>query len=188
MALRARFGVIFQDFVRYQMLVGENIGAGDETAVRGRGALARVRASWVRQTTMIDALPEGYRTQLGKWFQGGRELSGGQWQKIARGHARSCAAMRTFACWTNPPRPWMPKRRSRCSEHVRDMAEGRMTILISHRFSTVRMADEIVVLDGGRVAEAGNHDSLMQQRRRLCPAVCAAGQRLPLAAAATQAG
>src|SRR5579862_8133915 len=91
-ALRARIGVIFQDFVRYQMLVGENVGAGDERyfedEARWRSAAGKGQAS-----EFIEALPGGYRTQLGKWFRDGRELSGGQWQKIAL----SRAFMRTRA-------------------------------------------------------------------------------------------
>ncbi len=72
--------------------------------------------------------------------------------------------MLTSVCSMSPRRQWMPKRKPRVFRHVRDMAEGRMTILISHRFSTVRMADEIVVLDSGRIVERGDHDSLMQQQ------------------------
>ncbi len=112
---------------------------------------------------MIAALPDGYRTQLGKWFLGGRELSGGQWQKIAvaRSFMRGDADIRVL---DEPTAAMDAEAEAEVFRHVRDMAEGRMTILISHRFSTVRMADEIVVLDSGRIVERGNHDSLMQQR------------------------
>jgi ATP-binding cassette subfamily B protein len=157
--LRQRFGVIFQDFVRYQMLVGENIGAGDERFFdderRWREAAAQGEAD-----TMIDALPEGYATQLGKWFQGGRELSGGQWQKIAvsRSFMRRDADIRVL---DEPTAAMDAEAEAEVFRHVRDLSEGRMTILISHRFSTVRMADEIIVLDGGRVVERGDHAALM---------------------------
>jgi ATP-binding cassette subfamily B protein len=160
-ALRRRFGVIFQDYVRYQMLVGENIGAGDEPHFddewRWREAACQGEAH-----EMIQSLPEGYRTQLGKWFQGGRELSGGQWQKIAvsRSFMRRDADIRVF---DEPTAAMDAEAEAQVFRHVRDLAEGRMTILISHRFSTVRMADEILVLDGGRIVERGNHESLMQQ-------------------------
>ncbi len=80
--LRQRFGVIFQDYVRYQMLVGENIGAGDEAHFEEEPRW-REAAGLGQADEMIGALPSGYHTQLGKWFLGGRELSGGQWQKIA---------------------------------------------------------------------------------------------------------
>jgi len=159
--LRRRFGVIFQDFVRYQMLVGENIGAGDEPYFEDEARWHQ--ASHLGQADeVIDALPAGYRTQLGKWFQGGRELSGGQWQKIAvsRSFMRRDADIRVL---DEPTAAMDAEAEGQVFRHVRDLAEGRMTILISHRFSTVRMADEIVVLDGGRIAERGNHASLMEQ-------------------------
>jgi ATP-binding cassette subfamily B protein len=111
---------------------------------------------------MIDALPAGYRTQLGKWFQGGRELSGGQWQKIAvaRSFMRRGADIRVL---DEPTAAMDAEAEAQVFGHVRDMAEGRMTILISHRFSTVRMADEIIVLEAGRIAERGEHAALMQK-------------------------
>ncbi len=158
-ALRRRFGVIFQDYVRYQMRVGENIGAGDERnfedEARWREAAAQGEAA-----ALIDALPEGYQTQLGKWFQGGRELSGGQWQKVAvsRSFMRRDADIRVL---DEPTAAMDAEAEAEVFRHVRDLSDGRMTILISHRFSTVRMADEIIVLDGGRVVERGDHDALM---------------------------
>jgi ABC-type multidrug transport system fused ATPase/permease subunit len=158
-ALRQRFGVIFQDFVHYQMLVGENIGAGDEAHF---GDEARWRAAAVlgEADEMIGALPAGYHTQLGKWFQGGRELSGGQWQKIAvsRSFMRRDADVRVL---DEPTAAMDAEAEARVFRHVRDLSGDRMTILISHRFSTVRMADEIIVLDGGRLAERGDHATLM---------------------------
>jgi ATP-binding cassette subfamily B protein len=160
-ALRARFGVIFQDFVRYQMTVGENIGAGDERYFEDE-ARWHEAARLGQADAMIESLPQGYATQLGKWFQGGRELSGGQWQKIAvsRSFMRRDADIRVL---DEPTAAMDAEAEGEVFRHVRDLAEGRMTILISHRFSTVRMADEIVVLDGGRIAERGDHASLMAQ-------------------------
>ncbi|MEO6185951.1 MAG: ABC transporter ATP-binding protein [Steroidobacteraceae bacterium] len=159
--LRRRFGVIFQDFVRYQMLVGENIGAGDEPHFDDE-ARWRESARMGQAEDVIAALPNGFQTQLGKWFLGGRELSGGQWQKIAvaRSFMRTDADIRVL---DEPTSAMDAEAEAEVFRHVRDMAEGRMTILISHRFSTVRMADEIVVLDSGRIVERGNHESLMQQ-------------------------
>jgi ATP-binding cassette, subfamily B, bacterial len=161
-ALRRRFGVIFQDYVRYQMLVGENIGAGDEPHFDDE-ARWRESARMGQAEDVIAALPDGFHTQLGKWFLGGRELSGGQWQKIAvaRSFMRGSADIRVL---DEPTAAMDAEAEAEVFRHVRDMAEGRMTILISHRFSTVRMADEIVVLDGGRIVERGDHDALMQQR------------------------
>jgi ATP-binding cassette subfamily B protein len=160
-ALRRRFGVIFQDYVHYQMLVGENIGAGDEPHFEEEPRW-REAAHLGQADDMIAALPAGYGTQLGKWFLGGRELSGGQWQKVAvsRSFMRRDADIRVL---DEPTAAMDAEAEAQVFGHVRDLAEGRMTILISHRFSTVRMADEIIVLDSGRIAERGNHAILMEE-------------------------
>jgi ATP-binding cassette, subfamily B, bacterial len=159
-ALRERIGVIFQDFTRYQMLVGENVGAGDERYFedepRWREAAEKGMAS-----AFIDTLPEGYQTQLGKWFKDGRELSGGQWQKIAL--ARSFMRTRADILVLDEPTAAMDAQaEADIFEHFRQLAKDRITILISHRFSTVRMADQIAVLDRGRIVESGSHEELMQ--------------------------
>jgi len=163
-ALRERIGVIFQDFTRYQMLVGENVGAGDERYFedesRWREAAGKGMAS-----EFIDTLPSGYRTQLGKWFKDGRELSGGQWQKIAL----SRAFMRTRAdilVLDEPTAAMDAQAEADIFEHFRQLAKDRITILISHRFSTVRMADQIAVLERGRILERGSHEELMQLNGR----------------------
>ncbi len=159
-ALRERIGVIFQDFARYQMPVGENIGAGDdryfEDEARWREAAAKGRAD-----EFIKTLPAGYHTQLGRWFQDGRELSGGQWQKVAL----SRAFMRTRAdvlVLDEPTAAMDAQAEAEVFEHFSQLARERITILISHRFSTVRMADQIVVLDRGRILERGGHEQLMR--------------------------
>jgi len=159
-ALRERVGVIFQDFTRYQMLVGENVGAGDERyfedEARWREAAEKGLASG-----FIETLPAGYQTQLGKWFKDGRELSGGQWQKIALARA----FMRTRAdilVLDEPTAAMDAQAEADIFEHFRQLAKDRITILISHRFSTVRMADQIAVLDRGRIVERGSHEELMQ--------------------------
>ena len=157
-ALRERIGVIFQDFARYQLRVGENVGAGDEAhfedEVRWREAAEKGRAA-----AFIAELPLGYETQLGKWFRDGRELSGGQWQKIAL----SRAFMRTGAdvlVLDEPTAAMDARAEAEVFEHFRQLARDRITILISHRFSTVRMADQIAVLDRGRIIERGTHAQL----------------------------
>ena len=159
-ALRERIGVIFQDFTRYQLPVGENVGAGDERffddETRWEEAAKKGRAH-----EFIQSLPAGYHTQLGKWFYEGRELSGGQWQKIAL----SRAFMRTRAdilVLDEPTAAMDAQAEADVFEHFRQLARDRITILISHRFSTVRMADQIAVLEKGRIIEHGSHEELMR--------------------------
>jgi ATP-binding cassette subfamily B protein len=137
--LRRRIGVIFQDFVRYQFVVGENIGVGDVKDWRNE-------ARW--------------RTQLGRWFAGGRELSGGQWQKIALARAFMRAGADILVL-DEPTAAMDAEAEARIFEHFRAVTRDQMAILISHRFSTVRMADHIVVLAEGRVVEEGSHTELM---------------------------
>jgi ATP-binding cassette subfamily B protein len=161
-ALRRRIGVIFQDFGRYQFLVGENIGAGDvdnfDDRERWRDAAVKGMAE-----PFIDKLPDKYETQLGKWFKGGLELSGGQWQKIAlaRAFMRSHADLLVL---DEPTATMDAAAEATIFEHFRELCGDKMTILISHRFSTVRMADHIVVIDKGRITEQGDHDQLMKQQ------------------------
>ncbi len=157
--LRRRIGVIFQDFARYQLLVGENIGAGDEQSfedeARWRSAAAQGLAA-----EFVAELPKGYQTQLGKWFKDGRELSGGQWQKIAL----SRAFMRKDAdilVLDEPTAAIDAGAEAEVFAHFRELTKTRIAIVISHRFSTVRMADQILVLEGGRIVERGSHESLM---------------------------
>ncbi len=160
-ALKARIGVIFQDFTRYQMLVGENVGAGDERYFEDEGRW-RDAAAKGQAAEFIERLSQGYRTQLGKWFSDGQELSGGQWQKIALARA----FMRTEAdvlVLDEPTAAMDARSEAEVFEHFRTLARGRITILISHRFSTVRMADQIAVVERGRIIEQGSHEALMAQ-------------------------
>ncbi|MGH8445044.1 MAG: ABC transporter ATP-binding protein, partial [Solimonas sp.] len=159
-ALRARIGVIFQDFARYQFMVGENIGVGDvrhfDDEARWQEAADKGMAA-----PFVEALPQKFHTQLGKWFREGRELSGGQWQKVAL----SRAFMRTQAdvlVLDEPTSAMDAGAEAEIFAHFRALMEDRIAILISHRFSTVRMADQIVVVDNGRIVERGNHAELMQ--------------------------
>jgi ATP-binding cassette subfamily B protein len=160
--LRRRIGVIFQDFGRYQFTIGENIGAGDV-----RHMDDEVRQEAAAETGMaapfIDSMPERYNTQLGRWFKGGRELSGGQWQKIAlsRAFMRSEADILVL---DEPTAAMDAAAEAQMFELFREEARNKMTILISHRFSTVRAADQIVVLHDGRIIESGTHESLLVEK------------------------
>jgi len=158
-ALTRRFGVIFQDFARYQFTVGENIGAGDvdhfvdEPRWRAAAGLGLADA-------FIERLPAGYASQLGKWFQDGQELSTGQWQKIALARAFMDRGA-DILIMDEPTASMDAAAEAAMFEHFQELAAGRITILISHRFSTVRRADHIVVVEHGRITEAGSHEELM---------------------------
>lgn len=157
--LLRRIGVIFQDFARYQMKVGENVGVGDvlhlEDEERVREAALKGMAS-----EFIEDMPEGYGTQLGRWFKDGHELSGGQWQKIAlaRAFMRSDADILVL---DEPTAAMDAAAEANIFEHFRELSGDRMVILISHRFSTVRMADQIIVIQDGHIIERGSHEELM---------------------------
>lgn len=158
-ALRQRIGVIFQDFGRYQFSVGENIGAGDVRHIDDEDRW-RTAAKTGMAAPFIDTMPDGYNTQLGRWFKDGRELSGGQWQKIAlsRAFMRSDADILVL---DEPTAAMDAASEAEVFEHFRSQSKTKMTILISHRFSTVRAADHIVVIQHGRIVEQGDHQSLL---------------------------
>ncbi len=159
-ALRQRVGVIFQDFSRYQFLVGENIGVGDvghfEDEQRWQEAADKGMAD-----ALVKGLPSGYRTQLGTWFKDGQELSGGQWQKIAlsRAFMRSEADILVL---DEPTAAMDARAEAQVYEHFRKLTQKRIAILISHRFSTVRMASQIIVIENGSIIENGSHEQLMK--------------------------
>ena len=158
-ALRQRIGVIFQDFGRYQFSVGENIGAGDVRHIDDAERWAEAATTGMA-APFIDDMPEGYETQLGRWFKGGRELSGGQWQKIAlsRAFMRSDADILVL---DEPTAAMDAASEAAIFDHFQSQSHNKMTILISHRFSTVRAADRIIVIHDGKILEQGNHDSLL---------------------------
>jgi len=158
--LQRRIGVIFQNFVRYQFTVGENVGVGDvdhlEDQPRWEEATEIATAR-----SFIETMPDKFQTRLGKWFKGGRELSGGQWQKIAL----SRAFMRTKAdilVLDEPTSAMDAEAEVEIFNHFRAVTQNQMAILISHRFSTVRMADQIMVMENGRVMENGTHEDLVR--------------------------
>lgn len=162
--LRQKIGVIFQDFVRYQLTVGENVGAGDVTAFEDAERWS-VAAEKGMADEFIERLPGGFDTQLGKWFAGGQELSGGQWQKLAlaRSFMREGAELLIL---DEPSAAMDAEAEAEIFERFRQLTEDRMAILISHRFSTVRMADRIVVLERGQIIEDGSHETLLDDDGR----------------------
>jgi ATP-binding cassette subfamily B protein/ATP-binding cassette subfamily C protein len=162
--LRQRIGVIFQDFVRYHFTVGENVGVGDVNHLQDDTRWEEASEKGMAKP-FIELLPEGFATQLGRWFKGGQELSGGQWQKIAL----SRAFMRTGAdilVLDEPTAAMDAEAEVRIFDHFRTITQHQMVVLISHRFSTVRMADTIVVMAGGEIIEQGTHEELLQRGGR----------------------
>jgi len=158
-ALRERIGIIFQDFMRYQLTVGENIGVGDVTALTDEARLVRA-AEKGQAGEFIESLSEGYDTQLGRWFNRGQELSGGQWQRIAL--ARAFMRDRAEILVLDEPTSSMDaETEMQIFERFRALTEDKIVILISHRFSTVRQADRIAVMEHGAIIEHGSHEELI---------------------------
>jgi ATP-binding cassette, subfamily B, bacterial len=157
--LRQRIGVIFQNFVRYQFTVGENVGVGDVEHLDDRQEW-EIAADKGMAKPFVDELPAGFDTQLGKWFKGGQELSGGQWQKIAlsRAFMRSTADILIL---DEPTAAMDAEAEMTIFNHFRSLTHDRMVVLISHRFSTVRMADKIIVMASGEIIEQGSHSQLL---------------------------
>jgi ATP-binding cassette subfamily B protein len=162
-AYRSRISAAFQDFAHFEFLLRESVGMGDLPRLADEG---QVRQALRRSNaTFVDRLPHGMETQLGQAWPGGVELSGGEWQKIALG--RSMMRDRPLLSILDEPTAALdPQTEHMLFEEVAAGAragrdDGRITLLISHRFSTVRMADLIVVLQHGSVLETGTHDELM---------------------------
>ena len=149
---------MFQDYVKYQATAAENIGLGELGAAggprRGRGGRREGR-----RRQLLDRLPAGYDTPLGKWFDGGVELSGGEWQKVALGRAFMREAV--ILVLDEPTSALDAQAEFELFARLRKLAQGRTAVYISHRFSTVRQADRILFLEHGRLVEEGTHDELM---------------------------
>jgi ATP-binding cassette subfamily B protein len=162
-SLRARIGVIFQDFVRYNLSAGDNIAVG---RIRARSDRERIEAAARKSLadTVIEKLPQGYGQMIGKRFRGGVDLSGGEWQKvaIARAYMRDAEVL----ILDEPTAALDARSEFEVFQRFNELSAGRSTILISHRFSSVRMADRILVLEGGRVEASGTHEELLAQGGR----------------------
>lgn len=156
--LRECIGVIFQDFVHYQATARENIGFGQINALddEARVIFASERGG---ADEVIAELPENYDTMLGRWFEKGHELSGGQWQKMALG--RAFMRDSEVLILDEPTAALDAEREYEIFQRFRELTQGKIALLISHRFSTVRMADRIAVLENGQLTELGSHAELL---------------------------
>ncbi|HET9614528.1 MAG TPA: ABC transporter ATP-binding protein [Candidatus Limnocylindrales bacterium] len=157
-AVRRLIGGMFQDYVTYQATAAENIGLGELERIEDRDAVAEA-AEKGGADSLLGRLPDGWDTPLGKWFDGGVELSGGEWQKIALGRAFMRDAR--ILVLDEPTSALDAQAEFELFARLRRLAAGRTAIYISHRFSTVRQADRILFLEHGALVEEGTHDELM---------------------------
>jgi len=161
--LRGRIGVIFQDFVRFNLTAGDNIAVG---RMAGRDGQPRIEAAARKSLAdpLIRRLPEGYDQMIGKRFRNGVELSGGEWQKvaIARAYMRDAEVL----ILDEPTAALDARSEFEVFQRFKELSAARTAVLISHRFSSVRMADRILVLENGRVEASGTHEELLAEGGR----------------------
>ena len=155
---QATFGVIFQDFFRYEFNLRENIAVGNIQEIDNLG-LIKTAAELSLADEVVAEMTDGYEQQLGRRFNRGQELSGGQWQKVAL--ARAYMKDAKVLILDEPTSALDAKAEFEVFERFIGLTEGKTSIIISHRFSTVRMADRILVLKDGLVSELGTHEELM---------------------------
>lgn len=159
-SVQQEMSIIFQDYGEYELTVRENLALSEIAERENRGALeAASRRSGADE--VVAAIPEGYDAQLGRMFAGGRQLSGGQWQRLALGRLYFRDA--SVLVFDEPTAALDAQAEFEVIENLRLQAKDRITVIISHRFSTVRLADWIVVLEGGQVIETGSHEELLAQ-------------------------
>ena len=163
MELRKETGVIFQDYIRYQMTVSQNIAVGN-IEEKENESLIQHAAKQSLADALVQKLPDKYAQALGKRFNQGIELSGGEWQKVAL--ARAYMKEAQLLILDEPTAALDARAEYEVFERFTELTKGKTAVLISHRFSTVRMADRILVLDNGTLLESGDHASLLQQNGR----------------------
>jgi ATP-binding cassette subfamily B protein len=161
--LRQNIGIIFQDYLRYQMTFSQNIAAGNITE-KENTELIRASARQSLADELVKRLPGGYDQMLGRRFADGVELSGGEWQKvaIARAYMRDAQVL----ILDEPTSALDARAEYEVFQRFTELTQGRSAVLISHRFSTVRMADRILVLEKGEMKEIGSHEELLAKGGR----------------------
>jgi ATP-binding cassette subfamily B protein len=157
--LRRQIGAMFQDYVTYQATAAENIGLGDLPQIEDRGAIVQAGQEGGADE-LIAKLPAGYDTALGKWFDAGVNLSGGEWQKVAL--ARAFMREAPILLLDEPTAALDAQAEYDLFERLKSLTSGKTAVYISHRFSTVRRADRILFLEHGRLVEEGTHEELMR--------------------------
>jgi ATP-binding cassette subfamily B protein len=158
-AYQKYFGVIFQDFVKFELTLRENIAMGEISEIQDQDRIeGAARKSLADQ--VVSELPLGYDQQLGKRFKQGKDLSGGQWQKIAI--ARAYMKDAEVLILDEPTSALDARAETEAFDRFIKLTKGKTAVIISHRFSTVRIADRIMVLKGGAVLEIGTHEELMK--------------------------
>jgi ATP-binding cassette subfamily B protein len=161
--LRNRIGVLFQDYATYELSVRENVmmgrpnGATDDTQILK--ALQDSRSEW-----LVNKMPKGLDSKVGRLFEGGHDLSGGEWQRLAL--ARIMYRNADIWILDEPTSSLDPEAEAAIFAELKENLKGRIGIVISHRFSTVRIADRIAVIDDGKVTELGTHDELLAAGNR----------------------
>jgi ATP-binding cassette subfamily B protein len=161
--LRSNIGVIFQDFVRYHLSAGENIAVGRIEAREDRARIEAAARSALADE-VIERLPKGYDQVVGRRFRNGVDLSGGEWQKVAI--ARAYMRDAQLLILDEPTAALDARSEFEVFQRFKDLSEGKTAVLISHRFSSVRMADRILVLHEGRIEAEGSHEQLLAQHGR----------------------
>src|SRR5205814_903022 len=160
-ALRSRIGVLFQDYASYELSVRENVamgrpdGAADDERVME--ALRNSRSEW-----LVKKMPNGLDSKVGRLFEGGHDLSGGEWQRLAL--ARIMYRDADIWILDEPTSSLDPEAEAAIFAELKENLKGRIGIVISHRFSTVRIADHIAVIDDGKIIEFGSHGELLHRR------------------------
>ena len=157
-SLRSRIAVVYQDFARFALTLRENIALGT-VELHGVDGQVEEAARWAGADEVAATLPQGFETPLTRRFEGGVDLSGGEWQKVAL--ARAFVRDAALVILDEPTAALDAEAEYRLFERFRQLVAGKTALLISHRFSTVRMADQILVLEGGRIIEAGSHAELI---------------------------
>ena len=161
--LRQEIGVIFQDFVRFQLSAGQNLAVGRIEDKDNQPRIEQAAAQSLADS-VVKKLPNGYEQIIGRRFAGGVDLSGGEWQKIALGRAYMRDAQ--LLILDEPTAALDARAEYEVFQRFNDLTQGKTAVLISHRFSTVRMADRILVVEHGQAVEIGSHEELLARGGR----------------------